>query len=1572
MPVPLKARTPRPATPTVAPLLDTRRPPSALDPGPADVVGARTLVGNAAVNAALGAQPPAAESGPPGWRGEMLLAGQDLVGNQAVAAQAGQQATQAKAPETPPVRKQPPAPVNKATAPPVPKPDRKDATKPEEGKEKGAETKEAAGPRAPGTDPKFQALKQDVRKKKRTVAASHPPAQAEAGAAQAASVPPSDDQEARGKVAHTDDMDAAQPKEFDKAEFVRSVEEAIAKRAPKNLDEADKFGESGKAAEVKTEVAGKVGEGKQASAKEIADTTAEPPKPAPDAKEVVPMAGDKVPGKPGTPNPNQAAPDALPPSATDMSAGPAQVDQQMAAANVTEQQLSFANAREPQFDKAVKDKFTMEAHSATAPGELRANEAKEIKQVKATAAQRGAAAMASMAGTRVATGKQVGTGKEATKTRDEDKRAVVTKLLQDLFDQTKCDVEKILTDLDKTVDDQFTRDEKRARDKFTSEHEQGMREYKNRRYKGFWGKGRWVKDLFADLPEEANRIYETARDHYLTAMRQVITDIADTIDRELRRAKDRIAKGRKDLTAAVEKLPADLKAIGREAATEFAGKFDELRDTVNDKGTELVDTLATKYTDAVKAVDDEIAAEKEKNKGLVSKAADAIGGAIRTIKELGSLLMGVLRKAVSAIGAILSDPIGFLGNLITGVGGGLKLFMKNAGRHLEAGVIAWLLGTGVTGGLQLPTSFDILGILLMLAALLGLSWPNLRGRLTRKVPPQAVQAAETGVHAIPIVVAANKRGVAGLWDDLKTRVGDLKKDLVKNLVSFLLPTIIIAGVTWIVSLFNPASAFIRACKMIIDIVRFIVTQGRQIIEFVNVVLDAVIAIARGGTGGVPALVENALARSIPILIGALAAILGIGGIAGKVKDIFQKMARPVNRAIDWVLDKITGLLKKLWDKIKPKKRRPDKSGKPRKPLKGRAPRRRRPDRRGPRKRRPDRRKDKRSNQQKELALDAAVRDATRLLTEESASEKSVRRGLPAIKRTHRLNRIKLFKGVADKYVVEVAINPKKKTPPKPLSAEKFPYKIVNAEGDIQVTRLPKVINNLKPIEVPMETAAKDPTTGYVVNMAATPGEITSNVATRYLGPAWSSPKKRLMGAEARTAVVIGVNTFERLDPKTAKKGGKAGILDAFGTIDHVPGLRLGVFGFLWTPKWVNMIGGREVTIAEVRHAYSQLTPKEQKIAIATNESGWRDGKLPYGIFREEVLNHSFTRRAVDILSAVNTVVHIVSQDADTDVATRSGMGVLAAYDAVLTELGEHPILTIGGYTFDGFGWDERSMPRTKQLTNLANEVDRAIRAAIARKHPEMLYPTEPNLLIKAWDDSRRDGIFQDARMRALLTSGQGALFGTGGTEGRTAKIRMAEAYGPRFTVAYVPGASTGTSPLPGVPTRKLSVYPEDIREYSSGAQMPKGRAETVHPHPMYAVLMQSQSYASARTLAREFVYANPGLTGEDYTALQAMIFSQVEETAKVMAKNPALTVNSPEIQRRLRVLSKAVTAYQSTKSETDLQTRAAIERAGEVTREIITAMTAADLKSTWKKLKAQLRQIRHEKAPARRERPELP
>ncbi|MFJ8691750.1 phage tail protein [Streptomyces roseolilacinus] len=1481
---------------------------------------------NAAVTAALvrGTGPATA----PPLPGRPAPAAQDMVGNGAVAA-AGRGETGAAPAAAAPA---PPARGGEAEAPAAPG--------------TGQKAKARPGPHA---DPKFAALKKDVRHKKRSLAASHPPPRAEAVAAQDAALPPKDDEVAQGKAANAERMNEAEPKEFDKDAFIRAVEKAIADKAPKNLDEADKFAGSGKADEVRAEVHGRVGDGKSDSAEQITTTTAAPPDTsAAVPKKVVPMSADRPPGAPGAPNPAQAVPDRLPPSATDMSAGPAEVDRRMADAQVTETQLRKSN--EPGFTKALGEKRAAERHSDAAPGRLRKHEAAELRASTARAKRLGTAAMGAMGADRVRTGQRVDTGKKGAKSRDEEKRAQVTAVLQGVFDTMKKDVEAILEGLDKLVDDQFGRGEKAAREAFTAEHRRKMDEYKDRRYSGATGKLRWVRDLFAGLPAEADRIFEEARDTYVRRMRQVISGVADTIGTELNRAKRRIAQGRAELRDAVRRLPADLRTIGQQAAAEFTDKFDELTQAVDDKGTQLVDTLATKYTEALKAVDDEIAAEKEKNKGLVAKAVNAVKAVINTILELKRLLLAVLAKAAQAVMLILKDPIGFLRNLVSAVGAGLRRFLQNIGRHLQQGILSWLLGRTAEAGLELPAKFDTQGVVRMLAGLLGLSWQNIRGRITRKVPEPAVAAAETGV---PLLSDVRRRGVTAMWEDLRPRVGDLRKKLLDDVIAYVTPTIVVAGITWVISLLNPASAFVRAVKLIIDFIRFVVTQARQIFDFVNAVLDAVIAIARGGSGGVPALIERALARSIPVLLGVLAAVLGVGGVAARVRRIVQRLSAPVNRAVDWVIDKIVGLVKKLWAKLKskpgkkPPKRRPDRDrpGGPR--------RRRRPDRRGKPGRKRDQRKkrpDKRSEQQKKNALDAAVRDATRLLDEESATVNSVRRGLPAIKRRHRLTRIQLKKVAEDRYRVRVSINPEAETPVEDLG-DKFPYKIGPAEGQFKIRKHGKVVDQLNPIKkIPM--AGGDSRTGFVINMAAVPGEVKKNpgMAARYLHEAWKHPETKHFG-EVSTAVVIGVNTFEHLDPKNDSRV----LNEAIDSVKRPVKLLMAVFGFTWTPKWLHN-DGHEVPIAEVRKKYRELTAEEKLIA-ERNEKGLRDkGALPYGLFREQVTNSSYTREAVAILSQANDQVHILGQDADTGAAVSETTGVLAAYRQILQAMDSHPLITIGGYHFKGFDWSPEGDQRPKQLTLLANTLDRAIRVAIGKRFPQMLYPTEPNMLIKAWDRRRPDGLLQNSRAHALRRI-QGGLYGIGQAEGRNLRIQLMELFGEDFTVAYAPEASTTTSPEPGDEDRGLTVRPSGVHLADRGLMRTKGGGEAAVrvAHRMYALIIQSQSYTSAHTLSREYFHANPGMSKSLRFTLRDTVFVHVENVAMLMADNPRLTVESQRVQAELQQLATTVDRLvRNAERQRDPRRKQAVERARDLTQDIVEAMTAPELQTFWESVRTAL------------------
>jgi len=133
--------------------------------------------------------------------------------------------------------------------------------------------------------------------------------------------------------------------------------------------------------------------------------------------------------------------------------------------------------------------------------------------------------------------------------------------------------------------------------------------------------------------------------------------------------------------------------------------------------------------------------------------------------------------------------------------------------------------------------------------------------------------------------------------------------VLEEIRNFVIEKVIVAGITWLIGLLNPASAFIKACKAIYDIIMFFVERGSQILALVNAVIDSIAAIAKGSIGGAANMVETALARAIPVVIGFLASLLGVGGISEKIKSVIETIRKPINSAIDWVIHKAVALVK---------------------------------------------------------------------------------------------------------------------------------------------------------------------------------------------------------------------------------------------------------------------------------------------------------------------------------------------------------------------------------------------------------------------------------------------------------------------------------------------------------------------------------------------------------------------------------------------------------------------------------------------------------------------------------------
>jgi hypothetical protein len=544
-------------------------------------------------------------------------------------------------------------------------------------------------------------------------------------------------------------------------------------------------------------------------------------------------------------------------------------------------------------------------HAATAPQKFREEEQKNLTAAQGAAGAATAANISKMHQSRAAALGHVGTHKDAAKAKNEAARAKVAAELESIYNATKKEVDDILGGLDAKVGTVFDRGEKSAREAFENDYETKRSAYFKKRYKGLRGKGRWLRDKFKGAPPEVNEFIVQAKQLYITKMEAVINDVANIVEAELNRATVRIAEGRKQITDYVNKQPKDLKKIASEAAKDISGKFEALDQAVTDKASDIVDDLADKYNAAAKEVDDRCDAMREENKGLIDKAKDKIKGMIEAIGKVKDMLSQMADKAAGVIGDIIAHPIRFLGNLIGALKQGFGQFVDNIGKHLAEGLMGWLLGELGAAGIQLPETFDVKGILHFVAQILGLTWENIRARAVEMLGPEVVAMIEQGVGMFQkiahIFTTLREQGLAGLWDMISDKIGDLKAQVMDQIQDFVITKVITAGVKWILGLLNPVGAFIKACLAIYDIVMFFINHGSEILALVNAILDNLAAIVAGNIGAAANLVEKVMAKAIPLVIGFLASLLGVGGIGEKIKSVINAVRKPINKAMDWVL-----------------------------------------------------------------------------------------------------------------------------------------------------------------------------------------------------------------------------------------------------------------------------------------------------------------------------------------------------------------------------------------------------------------------------------------------------------------------------------------------------------------------------------------------------------------------------------------------------------------------------------------------------------------------------------------------
>ena len=769
--------------------------------------------------------------------------------------------------------------------------------------------------RLPGPlkDPRFQRV---VGKLQHSAArtTAHPPPSRKAAEASAAALPPPAEKLAGAKAVQVDSMQQADTGKPEPSSFLELLRAEIARVMPTNLGETEHFMQGGQKEQMKSALSGNVAQQKDQSASGLKDAAGAAPDPA------------SIPGKPVTPLPAPdapvpppiGAPDAMPASrpAAEISLEKSneQAGQALSDNHLTGEQLQKAN--DPRFSAVLDAKAAVQTQAASGPLKFRGEETRVLTQAGAGAAADEKKGLGGLFGVRGRSNTAVLSRQQAAKAREEAERKRVAADIEAIYGRTRQAVEGRLAGLDQEVNARFDQGVEQAMRAMTAHIDRRMDDWKFDRYvKWPWGPARWLKDKLMGLPDEVNVFYDEGRKIFTAELDRVIVGIANLVENRLQQAKDDVTRGQQEIHAYVERLPKNLKEVGQAAEKDMGDRFAELRQGIDDKKNDLAQGLAQRYQAAMEQANQKLKEMQEENKGLLRRLADKIGEVIKILRDFKNKVLSLLRKAASVIEEIVADPIGFLKNLLSAIKKGIGQFVDNIWTHIKAGLLQWLFGSLADAGITLPADFSLGSILKLVLQVLGITYDRIRAKAVKLIGERNVTIIE---KAFELLRALWEGGPAALWEKVKEFLGDLKTSLMDAIQDWLVTTIIKQAVIKLVSMFNPAGAIIQAILMIYNTVMFLVENINRIMEFVTAVVDSVAKIAAGDIGAAANWIEKAMARTIPLIIGFLARLLGLSGLADKIIGFIKRIQAKVDQAIDKVISKIVGGIGKLFGRGKEK------------------------------------------------------------------------------------------------------------------------------------------------------------------------------------------------------------------------------------------------------------------------------------------------------------------------------------------------------------------------------------------------------------------------------------------------------------------------------------------------------------------------------------------------------------------------------------------------------------------------------------------------------------------------------
>ncbi|MBP0029806.1 DUF4157 domain-containing protein [Roseofilum sp. Guam] len=634
-------------------------------------------------------------------------------------------------------------------------------------------------------------------------------------------------------------------------------------------------------------------------------------------------------------------------------------------------------------DKAIDSLKESKDFSEKGPKEFREKEQGSISETQTRNKEKTQQTKEQQKGVRTQTMVDMTTKKQETKGANEEARLKITAKLNKIYEESQAKVNGILAEMDAGVQARMKSGLKLARRAFERVQKAAFKKWQKNYYyhrhgikiKILWKKFKifniflWAKEkLFTGLPDEVNDIYSDAREVYVGFLRQSIggtgdfnptiktkevksvlkitkglydqlDPIAPFVEQKMIEAKTAIDEGKTNFQAAVDELGPEEKQLAEGAIANIQGQFDGLENNVKAYQDNLINDITENYKQGLQEIDDRIEELKAANEGLVKKALAFIGDLmIAIIKALLTPIKWILSKFgidSSILDAIIEDPGGFMKNLFTGLKDGFLNFAKNFPKHFINGMVEWLFGN--LGPITLPKKFDIQGFFQIFMQIMGLTvdsifdvasgvfGSDLIGAIRSAIEGADIEGIIAGLDekvgmVVQLFYTLVKDGIGKAWSFLIDIFNEMKMEFIKELTIMASIEVIKAATTWLIGILNPAAGIVKIIKAIVDVIIWFAQNYEQVVELIKTIFAGMTAIANGDTATFSLSVEMALARIIPIALGFMASLIGLGGIVNKIRGILEKITGFFRRKLEKLFQAVVAPIKKKIDAVKAKAR----------------------------------------------------------------------------------------------------------------------------------------------------------------------------------------------------------------------------------------------------------------------------------------------------------------------------------------------------------------------------------------------------------------------------------------------------------------------------------------------------------------------------------------------------------------------------------------------------------------------------------------------------------------------------